>query len=269
MQRSVVAVGLTVMMSGALVACGSTSGSGDSATTSPSGPASASSSSASTTITVLAAASLTEAFGTLGTQYEAAHPGVSVKFSFAASSALAQQVIQGAPADVFASAATKNMQQVTAAHAADAPTNFVSNEMAIVVPPKNPAGITSVADLAKKGVKVALCQPQVPCGATAKKVLANAKVSFTPTTLEPNVKSTLTKVELDEVDAGMVYVTDARAAGSKVNTVPVPDAVNASTSYPIATLSHAPNPSGGKAFVTYVLSVAGQKVLAADGFAKP
>jgi molybdate transport system substrate-binding protein len=221
------------------------------------------------TVTVLAAASLTEAFNTLAKQFEAANPGVTVKLSYGASSALALQITQGAPADVFASASAKNMKQVTDAKLAGSPTDFVKNVMEIAVPPSNPAHVTDVADLAKSGVKVALCQPQVPCGSTAEKVFANAKISIKPVTLEADVKSTLAKVESNEVDAGVVYVTDVRAAGSKVTGITIPADVNASTKYPIAALTKAPNPTAAKAFVDYVLSAAGQKVLTGDGFAQP
>ena len=220
-------------------------------------------------VTVLAAASLTESFHTLAERFEAAHPGVTVKLSFGASSALAQQIQAGAPADVFASAAVKNMQQVISAGDASSSSNFASNVMEIAVPPSNPAGIHQVADLAKPGVKVALCQRQVPCGATAYTVFAHAGITVTPVTEEADVKSTLTKVETDEVDAGVVYVTDVRAAGSKVTGIEIPASVNASTEYPIAALSKAANSAAAKAFVDYVLSGAGQAVLLAAGFEKP
>jgi molybdate transport system substrate-binding protein len=258
----------TATLAGALAlagvaACGSSSGG------SPSSGGTSTSGGVTGTITVLAASSLTEAFTTLGKQFEAAYPGTTVKFSFAASSALAEQVTQGAPADVFASASTKNMDQVTSAGDATSPTNFVKNVMEIATPPNNPQHIAAVADLARAGVKVALCQAQVPCGATAAKVFANAKVTVKPVTQEPDVKSVLAKVTTGEVDAGVVYVTDVRSAGTKVTGVPIPDSVNASTEYPIAALTHAPNAAGARAFVAYVLSSAGQQVLRQDGFQTP
>ncbi len=221
------------------------------------------------TVTVFAAASLQEAFTTLAKQFHAANPNVTVKLNFGASSALATQINQGAPADVFASASPKNMTQVVSAGGASASTNFVKNVMEIAVPPSNPAGVATVADLAKGSVKVALCQPQVPCGATAAKVFANAKVTVKPVTLEPDVKSTLSKVELNEVDAGVVYVTDVRAAGNKVKGITIPETINAATEYPIAVLSKAANSAGGQAFMAYVLSAAGRSVLTADGFEQP
>jgi molybdate transport system substrate-binding protein len=235
---------------------------------SPSKP-SAGSSLAAGTVNVFAAASLTEAFTTLGRQFESAHPGVKIVFNFGPSSGLAQQIVQGAPADVFASASTKNMDQVVAAGAASKPSAFVTNVMEIAVPVANPAHVAGVADLAKSGVKVALCQAQVPCGVTAAKVFANAKVTVKPVTEEVDVKSVLTKVELGEVDAGVVYVTDIRSAGSKVKGVAIPAPVNASTTYPIAALTKAPNSAAAQAFVSYVLSPAGTAVLTADGFQQP
>jgi molybdate transport system substrate-binding protein len=221
------------------------------------------------TLHVFAAASLTEAFSTLGKQLEATHPGVQVVFNFGASSTLAQQINQGAPADVFASASTKNMDQVISAGDAKSSTAFVKNVMAVAVPPSNPAHISSVRDLAKSHVKVAVCQAQVPCGATAERVFANAQITVKPVTLEADVKSVLSKVELGEVDAGVVYVTDVRAAGGKVKGVIISKNVNASTTYPIAPLTDSHNLTASQAFVSYVLSPAGQAVLAADGFAQP
>jgi len=220
-------------------------------------------------ITVFAAASLTEAFTSLGAAFERVHRGTHITFNFGASSALALQINQGAAADVFASASAKNMQQVTSAGGAGSSTNFVKNVMEIAVPPANPAHIASVADLARAGVKVALCQPQVPCGATAATVFANAGVTVHPVTLEQDVKATLTKVELHEVDAGVVYVTDVRSAGAKVTGIVIPASVNASTEYPIAALTASKNTALAQAFVAFVLSLAGRSVLLADGFEAP
>ena len=259
MKRKGPAILVAVAAAALTAACGSSS----------TGAAPKGSAAISGTVTVLAAASLTEAFNTIAKQFEATHPGVTVKLSYGASSALALQITQGAPADVFASASAKNMKQVIDAKLAGSPTDFVKNVMEIAVPPSNPAQLTGVADLAKSGVKVALCQPQVPCGSTAEKVFANAKLTVKPVTLEADVKSTLAKVESNEVDAGVVYVTDVRSAGSKVKGITIPADVNASTKYPIASLTKAPNPAAAQAFVDYVLSSAGQQVLAGDGFEQP
>ncbi|PZS18721.1 MAG: molybdate ABC transporter substrate-binding protein [Pseudonocardiales bacterium] len=257
-----------------LAGCSSIKKSGPSSANPPGGSSTASAGGSTTpavsgTVTVFAAASLTGTFKTLAKQFEAAHPGVSVKLNFGASSTLAQQIDQGAPADVFASASPKNMQQVIDAGGASASTNFVKNILEIAVPPSNPGHITALADLAKSGIKIALCQPQVPCGVVAARVFSNAKITVKPVTLEQDVKSTLTKVELNEVDAGMVYVTDVRAAGSKVKGIPIPANLNASTEYPIAALRKAGNSAGAQAFVAYVLSPAGQAVLTAAGFEQP
>lgn len=254
----------------ALVTAAAAAGCGSSSTATPAAQGRSTSPRAVTgTVNVFAAASLTEAFTTLGRQFESAHPGVKVVFNFGPSSGLAEQVLQGAPADVFASASTKNMDQVVSAKAATNPTPFAKNVMEIAVPPSNPAHVRSLRDLARHGVKAALCQAQVPCGATAEKVFANAKLTVTPVTEEVDVKSVLSKVELGEVDAGVVYVTDVRAAGSKVTGITIPPALNASTTYPIASLAKAANPAAARAFVDYVLSPAGVSVLTADGFERP
>jgi molybdate transport system substrate-binding protein len=254
---------LTIAALAAIAVAGcSSSGSGGS-----SGGSSASSSTG--TITVFAAASLTESFTQLGKQFEAAHPGDTVKFSFGPSSGLAEQITSGAPADVFASAAPSNMQQVVSAGDASSPQNFAKNIMEVATPPNNPGNVKSVNNLAKKSVKVALCQPQVPCGTVAAEVFKNAGITVKPVTLQPDVKSVLTQVETGNVDAGMVYVTDVQAAGSKVKGVEIPAGDNASTLCPIATISSSKHKSEAQAFLSYVLSPTGQQVLAAAGFEKP
>jgi molybdate transport system substrate-binding protein len=221
------------------------------------------------TITVFAAASLTESFTQLGKQFEAAHPGDTVKFSFGPSSGLATQITSGAPADVFASAAPGNMHDVVNAGDASSPQNFAKNTMEVATPPDNPGNVESVKDLADDSVKVALCQPQVPCGVVAAEVFKNAGITVKPVTLQPDVKSVLTQVETGNVDAGMVYVTDVQAAGSKVNGVTIPASDNASTLYPIATINSSKHKSIAQAFMNYVLSPAGQQVLKAAGFESP
>jgi molybdate transport system substrate-binding protein len=252
------AVGLVLVIAG----CSSGGGSG----TRPS-PSQSAVPTLSGSITVYAAASLTEAFTTIGTQFQAAHPGTKITFNFDASSTLATQIDQGAPADVFASAAPGTMTTVVQAGNAAAPTVFVTNRAEIATPPGNPKRIAAVADLARSGVKVALCDAAVPCGVVAASVLSKAGVSLTPASREENVKAALAKVEMNEVDAAIVYVTDVKAAGSKVVGVPIPDAQNASTQYPIAPLMHSRNRPLAQAFVGYVLSAAGIAVLTADGFA--
>jgi molybdate transport system substrate-binding protein len=220
-------------------------------------------------ITVFAAASLTGAFTELGQEFENQNPGSTVTFSFGPSSGLATQIVNGAPADVFAAASTTNMDQVVRAGAAGAPAGFATNVMEIAVPPDDPAGISTVKDLANGRNKIVLCAPEVPCGATALKVFRNAGVTVRPVSQEVDVKAALAKVQLGEADAGVVYVTDVRAAGGKVKGVEIPADVNASTSYPIATLKNSKNAALARAFTDYVRSPAGLRVLTAAGFEKP
>ena len=248
----------------AVTVAGCSSGGSSSSNSSGSG-----SSSSTGSITVFAAASLTGSFTQLGKQFEAAHKGDTVKFSFGPSSGLATEITSGAPTDVFASAAPANMQQVVSAGDASSPQNFAKNKAEVAVPPNNPGKVTTVKDLAKKSVKVALCQPQVPCGVVASDVFKNLGIKVKPVTLQPDVKSVLTQVETGNVDAGMVYVTDVQAAGSKVKGVTIPASDNASTLYPIATISSSKHKSEAQAFMNYVLSPAGLQVLAAAGFQKP
>jgi molybdate transport system substrate-binding protein len=262
--KSVAAFAATTTLAVTLTGCAAAGGS-----SSPTVMENNSSSSLSGEITVFAASSLTEAFDELKKRFESANPEVTITFSYAASSALAEQINSGAPADVFASASAGTMDQVVEAGNAEKPTTFAVNVMQIAVPPANPANITSVDELADPKVKVALCQPQVPCGSIAQEVFTNAGISVTPVTLEPDVKSVLSKVQLGEVDAGMVYVTDVQAAGDKVEGVLIPDDVNASTSYPIATLTGSENGGAAEAFVEFVLSADGQNVVTEAGFAKP
>ena len=272
---TIVFLGAAAVASLLLAGCGASSSGGASSSAgagsvaTASTPASTATSSLTGEITVLAAASLTDSFATLGKNFEAAHPGTTVKFSFGASTALATQVTQGAPADVFASASQKNMDAVVAAKAAASSTPFAKNVMEIAVPPNNPSNITQLSDLATSAVKVALCQIQVPCGVTAEKVFVNAKIVVKPVTREADVRATLAKVEFGEADAGVVYVTDVLSAGDKVKGVQIPADVNASTSYPIATLTASKNADLAQAFVAYVLSPDGQKVLTAAGFEQP
>lgn len=221
-------------------------------------------------ITVFAAASLTESFTKLGKEFEAANPGAKVRFSFAGSSALAQQINQGAPADVFASAAPANMKQVSDTGAITAsPATFARNTLQIVVPKGNPARISGLADFSRTDLKIALCAEQVPCGAASKKVFEAAGVTPAPDTLEQDVKAVLTKVSLDEVDAALVYRTDVRAAGGKVEGQDFADAAEAVNDYPIAPLAKAPNAATAQAFVEFVLSEKGRELLTEAGFAAP
>lgn len=221
---------------------------------------------------VSAAASLREAFGSLANQFRSLHPGVRVRLNFGPSSGLARQITAGSPTDVFASASVKDMDTVVRAGVANHPVVFVRNEMEIAVPAANPGRVTGIADLGRADLKVALCQPQVPCGAAAAQTFGRAGVRVRPVTLEDDVKSVLGKVELGEVDAGIVYLTDVRAAGhstTAVRGVTIPAAHNASTSYPIADLTTSRNTAAAQAFVAYVLSDTGRAVLTQMGFGPP
>ncbi|MEV0358523.1 molybdate ABC transporter substrate-binding protein [Nocardia sp. NPDC050697] len=222
------------------------------------------------TVTVFAAASLTETFTELGEQFEAAHPGVRVVYNFGASSALAQQIGQGAPADVFAAAAPRNMQQVRdGGDVTVEPVTFVRNRLEIAVPAGNPGKIAGLADFGRAEPKIALCAEQVPCGAAAATVFQQAGITPQPDTREADVKAALTKVTLGEVDAALVYRTDVRAAGDKVQGIEFPEAASAVNDYPIAPLAAAPNAVAAAAFVQFVTSEQAGPVFTAAGFDRP
>ena len=255
----------------ALAAAAGCSSSGGTTNASANSPSSASASTAlSGTVTVFAAASLTGTFTQLGKDFEAAHPGVTVKFNFGGSDTLAASIVSGAPADVFAAASTATMDTVTkAGDGTGIPNIFVKNRLEIAVPPGDPKGIKTLSDLTKPGIKVALCAASVPCGAAAVKAETAGNVKITPVTLETDVKAALTKVELGEVDAAIVYQTDVKAAGGKVQGVDFAESAQAINMYPIDVLKDAPNPSGAQAFVAFVLSAHGRDVLDAAGFQNP
>ena len=221
-------------------------------------------------ITVFAAASLKKTFTEIGAEFEKAHPGATVNFSFAGSSDLVAQIEQGAPADVFASADTTNMDKATGDSLTSAtPVNFASNTLAIAVPPGNPAKITKLADLATSGVKVVLCAPAVPCGSAAAKVEAAAKIDIKPVSEEQSVTDVLGKVTAGEADAGLVYVTDVKGAGDKVEGIEFAESAAALNTYPIAALKASKNAALAEAFLEAVTGEPGQGILAAAGFAKP
>ena len=239
-----------------LAACGN---SGGTASTSPT-PLSG-------TVSVFAAASLTASFNALGTSFQAANPGVTVKFNYAGTPTLVTQIEQGAPADVFASADTTNMDKLKAdGFTTGTPQVFAHNKLEIVVAPGNPKGISSLADLAKPGVIYITEAPTVPAGKYALQALQKAGVTVTPKSLETDVKSVVSKIELGEADAGIVYTTDVTAAGSKVQGVPIPDADNVIATYPIVAVKASANSAAGNAFIAYVLSATGQSKLQSFGF---
>lgn len=220
-------------------------------------------------ITVLAAASLTESFAALAEGFERAHPDTRVVLSFGASSTLAAQILQGAPADVFAAANEATMQRVSEAGRAPGPVPIATNTLQIAVPAGNPGGITGLADFADARRRIALCAPEVPCGEAAERVFAAAGVTPRPDTVESDAKATLEKVKLDEVDAALVYRTDVRVAGDVVDGVDFPQATEAVNAYPLAVLTEARNPDGARVFVDYVRGPAGRDVLAEAGFGPP
>ena len=222
------------------------------------------------TLTVYAASSLTSAFTELGKQFEADHKGVKVKFSFGGSSDLVAQLQGGAPADVFASADTANMDKATGDKLVEGdPVDFASNTLEIAVPPDNPARVSDIADLAKAGTKVVVCAPEVPCGSAAQMVEQASGVTIKPVSEEQSVTDVLGKVVTGEADAGLVYVTDVKAAGDKVNGITFPESSSAVNTYPIAALADSKNKDLAQQFIDLVTGDAGQQVLADAGFAKP
>ncbi|MQS15065.1 molybdate ABC transporter substrate-binding protein [Streptomyces kaniharaensis] len=280
-RRLAVAAAAALALSLGVTACGSDGGSTASGSTSsaPSGSAASPSAGgsaggsvpkASGDITVFAAASLKETFTELGKRFEAANPGAKVTFNFGGSSSLATSINSGAPADVFAAASPATMKTVTdAGGASGQPATFVKNTLTIAVPKGNPKHITGLNGLTASGVKVALCAKEVPCGAAALTALKAAGVNLTPVTLEQDVKGALTKVELGEVDASLVYRTDVKADAGKIDGVDFPEADKAVNDYPIAALAKAPNKDGATAFVAYVQSPEAKQVLGAAGFQAP
>jgi molybdate transport system substrate-binding protein len=222
------------------------------------------------TLTLFAAASLTDVFTGLGQRLEEENPELTVRFTFAGSSALATQLTQGAPADVFASANPAQMAVVTDAGLAEGgPTVFTANVLQIAVPAGNPAGVTGLADFAREELALAVCAPDVPCGAASEDVFAAAGVTPRPDTQEEDVRAALTKVELGEVDAALVYATDVAAAGDAVEGIAFPEAEDAVNDYPLVTLAAAPNAEAAEAFVDLVLSGEGQQALEDAGFRAP
>ena len=235
----------------------------------------------SKSLTVFAAASLTGAFGEIGKQFEAATPGVKVAFNFAGSQQLRAQLEQGARADVFASANTKEMIAAIAETLVVSGTQrtFVTNRLAVILPKSNPGKITSLADLARPGLKLDLADPSVPVGQYALDVLAKMsqdatfgvtfkdKVVANVVSREDNVKAVVAKVQLGEADAGVVYTTDITPSAAKdLTTLEIPDKFNVIATYPIAPLKDAPEPKLASQFVEWVLSSKGQQVLTQYGF---
>lgn len=222
------------------------------------------------TLTVYAAASLTSTFEQLGKEFEAEHDGVDVRLSFGGSSDLVTQIQEGAEADVFASADTANMDKLTGADLADGdPQDFATNTLEIAVPPGNPAGITGLQDLAKAGVNLVVCAPEVPCGAAAQAVADAAGVTLSPVSEEQSVTDVLAKVTSGEADAGLVYRTDVLGAGDAVEGVEFPEATSVVNTYPIVVVKGSSDADLAREFVDLVLGDTGQKVLSDAGFGHP
>lgn len=236
----------------------------------PGSSGSTSSTAAESTLTVFAAASLKGVFTELATQFEDRHPGTKVTFNFAGSSDLVTQLQQGAPADVFATADTKNMDKaVNDGLVVGSPVDFASNTLQIAVPPGNPGKVTGLKDLATPGVTLVICAPEVPCGAAAQKVAEAAGITLKPVSEESSVADVLNKVRTGQADAGLVYVTDVKGAGDKVEGVTFAESAAGVNVYPIATLTASTNAALARDFVQLVSGAEGQAVLAAAGFAKP
>ncbi|MFT4009830.1 MAG: molybdate ABC transporter substrate-binding protein [Nocardioidaceae bacterium] len=223
-----------------------------------------------TTLVVFAAASLTNTFTQIGKKFEDEHDGVTVTFSFGGSSDLVAQIQQGAGADVFASADTANMDKATGDDlVAGEPVDFATNTLEIATPPDNPAGIASFQDLAKPGLKLVVCAPEVPCGAAATKVADSAQITLEPVSEEQSVTDVLGKVESGEADAGLVYVTDVLGAGDQVQGIPFPESDAAVNTYPIAALADSDHAELAEQFVEFVTGSTGQAMLKAAGFGTP
>lgn len=222
------------------------------------------------TVTVLAAASLTESFEAVSDQLEADHPGLDVVFSFGPSSGLVEQVSSGARADVLATADERTMDQAVQADVVvGEPEVFARNSLVLVVPPGNPGDVTELADLARDELRVALCEPQVPCGAAAEALLAAAHVVARPDTYATDVKEALALVSLGEADAALVYRTDAVAADDAVESVDVPESADVVNDYPLVELADAPNPDAARLVIDALTGEVGRAVLGEAGFLVP
>jgi molybdate transport system substrate-binding protein len=221
-------------------------------------------------VLVAAAASLTDAFAEIGDAFAVDHPDTPIRFTFAASSTLAAQILDGAPIDVLASADTVTMGRLVDAGATlDPPVVVARNRLAIAVAPGNPLGISGIADLADPDLVLVMCAPEAPCGRYAEAVLDTAGITAVPDSLEVNPRAVVTKVALGEADAGIVYATDAIAAADTVGSVAIPDETNVVAEYPIAVTRDGPNPDGARDFVEFVRGPVGRAILERHGFTTP
>jgi molybdate transport system substrate-binding protein len=263
MKKSLVMVASGLLASALVAGCG---GGGAPASAGPSGSAAP----GTATLTVSAAASLTDVFNQLGKTFESQNPGSSVRFNYGGSSDLAQQIVNGAPADVFAAANTSTMATVDKAGlVAGRSEVFVTNVLQIAVAPGDPKGIHTFADLTKPDLKVVVCAPQVPCGSAAVQVEKATGVTLKPVSEESDVRSALSKVSTGDADAALVYVTDVKSSNGKVAGVDFPEAAKALNQYPIAVLKNAPRADLAAKFVALVRGPDGQQVLKNAGFGTP
>ncbi|HEV7789640.1 MAG TPA: molybdate ABC transporter substrate-binding protein [Pseudonocardia sp.] len=257
-----------VMVAGGLLASALVAGCGGGGAPQSGGPSGSPASAA--TLTVSAAASLTDVFNQLGKTFESQNPGSGIRFNYGGSSDLAQQIVNGAPADVFAAANTSTMTTVDKAGLiAGRPEVFVTNVLQIAVAPGDPKGIHTFADLSKPDLKVVVCAPQVPCGSATGQVEKATGVALKPVSQEADVRSALSKVSTGDADAALVYVTDVRSSKGKVDGVDFPEASKALNQYPIAVLKNAPRPDLAAKFVALVRGPDGQQVLKNAGFGTP
>jgi molybdate transport system substrate-binding protein len=259
-RRAAVAA-LTAALLVPLAACGNEDAKKDT------GGSAASGSATEADLTVLAAASLTDVFKAAGAAYEKSHPGTEITFSFAGSQELVAQVSQGSPADVLVTADTKSMDKVRAD--TGTPEIIAKNRLVIATGEGNPHDVDELGDLADPQLKVVLAAPEVPAGKYSRQILDAQKIRVKPVSQEPSVRAVLSKVELGEADAGLVYVTDAESAEDKVDAVAIPDAQNAIAEYPAATLKGSKNAEAAAAFVAWLSSPEAQKILQDAGFQKP
>ncbi|MGR8007668.1 molybdate ABC transporter substrate-binding protein [Streptomyces hypolithicus] len=262
-RRRAAAAVLTAALLVPLAACGS----GDGKKSSGSKATESSSAAAKADLTVLAAASLTDVFKTAGAAFEKAHPGTKVTFSFAGSQELAAQVKQGAPADALVTADTKTMDGLKSD--TGTPSVIAKNRLVIATGEGNPEKIDDLKDLSDSKLKVVLAAPEVPVGRYSKQILDAQKITVKAVSQEPNVRAVLSKVELGEADAGLVYKTDAASATDKVDAVTIPDAQNAIADYPAATLKTSKNAEAAAAFVAWLSTPEAQRILQDAGFQKP
>lgn len=267
--RAVATLALAALAAGGLAACADDAAPGTAGTQGATSTGAGATSSAAVTghLVVLAAASLAPVLTELGDDLEAAHPGLQIDFSFAASSALAEQVVAGAPADVLLTASAATMT-TAAEHVVDKAV-FAGNTLVIVTPPDNPGKVATLEDLTDGDLRLALCAEEVPCGAAAAQVIDKAGLTITPDTYAENVTAALTLAVAGEVDAALVYTTDAKDAGDDVLMIELPEASAVVNDYLVATVADAPNPTAARAFRDLLTSERGRSALADAGFRLP